>query len=86
MLTYAALPESNRNSLAADHPRGDEIIQAIELDLTRSQGKNATRLPNGRFALVYTPPVTPALEIRIVYLFDGNSIHIKVFDVVQNPS
>ncbi len=81
MLSYSALSERNKECFSATHPRGREIILAIELDLIRLGDRNANRLPNGRFVQVYTPPVEPSVEIRVAYLLGDTGIHIKVFDI-----
>lgn len=77
-VSYEPLPEKQRDAFCQMYPRGWDIVQAIELDLSRDPISRARKLPNGRYAQVFTPPVPPPVEIRLAYLV-GNNILIKVF-------
>ena len=78
-VVYDPLPQKNRESLCQCHPRGYELVLAIETDLSRDPETRAQKLANGRLAQVYTPPVLPRVRILVSYL-TGKVVLIYVFD------
>lgn len=81
-VVYDPLPEAQRENLCRFHPRGQEIISAIEIDLSRDPLSRASKLAGGRYAQVYVPNVVPFVEIRIAYLV-GDLVLIKVFNWIE---
>lgn len=81
-VVYDSLPESQKEELKKAHLRGMELVWAIELDLSRDPLSRAHQLPNGRYAQVYTPDISPQIEIRVSYLVGDEKVLIKVFDWV----
>ena len=81
---YDPVPSAEKERMKKEHPRGLEIIEAIERDLSfgnLDEWATLVKKPN-RYAIVYTPEVSPPIEIRISFLLaDGGKVLIKVFRV-----
>lgn len=77
-VVYDPKPQRDRDELCRCHPRGHDLVMAIETDLSRDPLTRAQSLENGRLAQVYTPPVEPKVEILVSYLA-GSTVLIKKF-------
>ena len=83
MVVYDPLPAQAKEKFKRDYWLGADIVSAIELELTKDPAKRAVlwEKPNV-YILVYTPEVTPCVEIRIKYLVGVNGVKVKYFKAV----
>ena len=71
---YGPNASSEKECLKRDHPRGPELVAAFERDLSSGKliGWAALVAKPNRYAIVYTPPISPDIEIRVSFLLDNN--------------
>lgn len=75
LVQYSATSSIIKETGKKQHPRGVEIFQAIELDLSRDPtGRGVLVKHPNQYAQVFTPEVLPAIEIRVVYLVTDKNI------------
>lgn len=68
LVQYTAIASAVKNAFIKNHPRGDVIMQAIEVDLHRDPYTRGIVIKANTYMQVFTPEVTPTVEIHIVYL------------------
>ena len=65
---YEYSAEAGKEALKREHPRGYDLVRAIERDLSADPITRASLIqaPN-MYLQIFTPETTPPVEIKVVY-------------------
>lgn len=79
LVIYDTLPENDKERLKREHPRGCDLVRAIECALSRAPLTGAIEVRAKRYAQIFTPEIEPRIEVRVSYLVGDGKVLIKVF-------